>query len=88
MKSFKADYTDFAGNTAPAEYKIYVRRIEKGFKTFVNPAGETMWENGVYYGDRPGVESGLRTASASEFYDVVEEIIASSKAEGMLFKHD
>ena len=38
MKSFKADYTDFAGNTAPAVYMIYVRRIEKGVKTFVNPA--------------------------------------------------
>ena len=88
MKSFHADYTDLTGTTTSAEYKIYVRRIEKGVKTFVNPAGEMMWERGVYYGDRPGIGSGLRTASASNFYDVVEGIIASGKAEGMLYKCD
>jgi len=86
-KQFSSEYTDVSGKTKLATYSIYVRNIEKGVLTHVNPAGEELWINGIYKGDRPGVGSGLRTACANEFFDYVKTIISSERAEGMLFRY-
>lgn len=87
MKCFSCDYTDLSGSTKLASYSIYVRNIEKGILTYVNPSGEEMWINGIYRGDRAGVGSGLRTTSAQEFFDFVKTIINSGRAEGMLYRY-
>ena len=86
-KNFSGDYTDFFGNKMSAIYSIYVRKIEEGVLTHVNPAGESMWVHNIYHGDRPNVDSGLRTASAREFFDFVQGVITSGRAEGMLFRY-
>ena len=86
-KEFSGDYIDFVGNKFSAIYSIYVRKIEEGVLTYVNPAGESMWVNGISHGDRPGVDSGLRIASAREVFDFVQGVITSGRAEGMLFRY-
>ena len=89
MKKFKSDYIDQKGKKIlQKKYLIYVRDIEKGVLTHVNPTGEGMWDEGIYEGDRPGINSGLRTASAIEVFNYVKEIIKSGKAEGKLYKYD
>lgn len=86
-KVFTGDYVDRNGLTELKEFSIYVRDIDKGVLTHVNPAGEDMWRNGIYKGDRPGEKSGLRTAPAVDVFDYVKQIIDTGRAENMLFRY-
>ena len=84
-KTFTGQYTDFEGNTTDREYGLFVRDIEKGVKTDVNPMGEILWEKGLYQGDRPGSGSGFRTIFAAEMYEAVGGVIQSGNALGLLY---
>ena len=85
FKEFSGLYTDEHGITKEKRYKLFVRDIEKGVKTYVNPAGELMWQRGLYKGCRPKVESGLRTVKAQEMFCFTEQLINESKALGTLY---
>lgn len=85
-KSFSGNYTDEAGNTESKKYGLFVRNIEKGVITHVDPAGELMWENGLYSGCRPNHGSGLRTIPAQSMYEFVSDIITSGKAKNTLYR--
>ena len=37
------------------KYSIFVRDLDKGIITCVNPAGELLWSQGLYQGSRPNV---------------------------------
>jgi len=84
-KTFTGEYTDQEGQTEIRTYGLFVRDIEKGVFTQVNPVGELMWENGLYQGARPGAGCGLRVISAQKMYDFVSGIIKSGRAEGLLY---
>ncbi len=84
-KTFTGEYTDQEGRTEIRPYGLFVRDIEKGVLTRVNPIGELMWENGLYKGDRPDTGCGLRVISAKKMYDFVSNIIKSGRAEGLLY---
>jgi aminoglycoside 3-N-acetyltransferase len=85
FKSFTADYTDRAGTTSERSYKLYVRDLERGVLTDVNPAGELLWSHGLYKGDRPRVGSGLRVIESRRMFEFVEDIIDQGKALGALY---
>ncbi len=85
-KNFTADYTDEAGVTRSKTYGLFVRNVERGILTHVNPAGELMWAKGLYSGCRPNEGSGLRTVSAQQMYDFTSEIITSGKAKNILYR--
>ena len=85
-KKFTAEYTDASGKAETKTYGLFVRDIEKGVLTHVDPAGEMMWRSGLYSGDRPNEGSGLRTVSARRMYDFVSDMIATGKAEGNLYR--
>ena len=85
FKDFCALYTDSDGITTQRIYQLYVRNIDNGVVTHVNPAGELMWERNLYQGDRPRQGSGLRTVDASKMFDFVASIIDSGQAEGLLY---
>ena len=87
MKNFSGHYIDKSGTTTMQTYSIYVRDLEKNVLTDVNPAGEEMWKEGIYKGFAPGINSGLRTASAEKIFNFVKEKIDSGKAEGLLFNY-
>ncbi|EEX3981618.1 AAC(3) family N-acetyltransferase [Escherichia coli] len=84
-KTFTGTYIDRDGNSSIKSYKIYVRDIDRGVKTDVNPAGELMWKAGVYRGCRPLVDSGLRVAKAQDIFEFVSDIIDSGNAQGTLY---
>jgi aminoglycoside 3-N-acetyltransferase len=88
FKSFKGDYVDENGSVTEKIYKLYVRDIERGILTNVNPAGEALWAAGLYKGDRPKVNSGLRAINSPEMFKFVEEIIDNGKALDMLYSID
>ena len=85
FKTFKGECIDQSGNSKNCAFKLYVRDIERNVMTHVNPAGELMWECGLYYGDRPQEKSGLRTVEARRMYEFVANLIKSGAAEGNLF---
>lgn len=85
-KKFTCDYTDASGNTESKTYGLFVRNIEKGVLTYVNPAGELMWQKGIYYGCRPNEGCGLRIVSAKQMYEFVSEIIECDEAKNTLYR--
>ena len=85
MKTFEGPYTDYDGTSENKSYTLYVRDIERGVETNCNPAGELMWENGLYSGFRPKQDCGLRVIDANKMFDFLSNIIISGKAEGLLY---
>jgi aminoglycoside 3-N-acetyltransferase len=85
-KRFSASYTDFDGKSSERTYGIFVRKLEEGVVTHVDPMGEILWAKGLYCGDRPGTGSGLRIIHAQALYDEVVNVIAQGKAHGMLYE--
>lgn len=59
--------------------------VYKGVLTHVNPTGKLMWKQGLYKGDRPKIDSGLRTIKAKDMYNFVENIILNGTAENNLY---
>ena len=84
-KKFTGQYTDTNGVSSERTYGLFVRDIEKGVLTDVNPMGEILWEKGLYRGERPGQGVGLRTISANLMYDAVSEIVTTGRALGLLY---
>ena len=84
-KEFSGLYTDSNNETKNKTYGIYVRDIEKGVITNVNPAGELLWNEGLYSGCRYNEGSGLRVISAVELYNYVSGIIQTGRAKGLLY---
>lgn len=85
-KKFTGVYTDASGDTESRAYGLFVRNIEKGILTHVNPAGELMWQKRLYSGYKPNEKCGLRTISAQKMYEFVSDIIVSGKAKNILYR--
>ena len=87
-KVFDGQYTDAGGRQSVRRYGIFVRNIEEGVLTHVDPAGEAMWAAGLYAGDRPGEGTGFRTISANAMFNFVSKIVTEGRAEGLLYKRE
>lgn len=85
-KIFTGNYTDSSEITEAKDYGLFVRNVEKGVQTHVNPAGELMWNAGLYSGSRPNEASGLRVISTQDAYNFIADIIKSNKAENILYR--
>lgn len=85
FKSFTASYTDRNGALGEKSYKLYVRDLERGVLTDVNPAGELLWSHGLYKGDRPRIGSGLRVIESRKMFEFVGDLIDQGKALGALY---
>ncbi len=82
-KKFTGQYTDQNGLTSEREYGLFVRNT---VNVRYRWPSELLWENSLYKGFRPNVESGLRVIDANDMYQFVSNIIKSGKAEGLLYK--
>lgn len=85
-KQFSGLYTDFDGNAVNRTYGLFVRKLDQGVVTHVDPMGEVLWTRGLYSGDRPGSGSGLRVIDCSKLYDAVASVISQGKARGLLYE--
>lgn len=85
FKQFSGQYTDQNGETMNKTYRLFVRDLQHGVQTDVNPAGELMWQQGLYTGFRPGVDVGLRTVRAQAMFDFVARLIDEQQALGTLY---
>jgi aminoglycoside 3-N-acetyltransferase len=84
-KTFAGPYVDQSGEQTSRTFGLFVRDLEQGVVTAVDPMGELLWEKGLYRGERPGEGFGLRTISAASMYDEVRSVIEQGKALGLLY---
>lgn len=87
-KNFKGLYKGHDKKVCYKEYSIFVRNLDKGVTTFVNPAGELMWREGLYVGSKPGYKGGMRVINSISMFDFVASLIKSNQAEGNLFRYN
>lgn len=87
-KTFTGSYTDFSGETKEKSYQVFVRDLNAGVVTRVNPMGELLWERGLYRGSRPGSGNGLRLISANALYKEVVSVIRLGLARKYLYDID
>lgn len=87
-KVFTCPFTDLDGITSERHFTIYVRDLERGILTDVNPMDERLWAQGLFSGCRPLQGHGLRVISALAMFDAVSNTILAGEAEGMLFSYE
>jgi len=87
-KTFTAPYLGRDGKYWEKTYGLFVRNIEMGVLTHVDPMGEVLWAKGLYTGERPGVGAGMRLIGAEEIFEACREVITAGKAEGLLYRVD
>jgi len=80
FKNFTGTYTNRNYETSTKTFKGYVRNISKGIITNVDPAGELMWEKGIYHGSRPFVGNGLRFVFANDYFNLFNELLNQEKS--------
>ena len=85
-KYFTAPYVNYEGIMNLQTIKLYVRDLDNGVRTWVDPAGDLMWEEGLYHGDKFNQGLGLRTISAKRMYHFVSSLIKNSKTENVLYR--
>jgi len=84
-KEFSGLCTDRDGLQSERTFSLFVRNLERGVVTDVDPMGERLWQLGLYSGDRPGEGFGLRMIYAQSLYDATVDVIRSGQALGMLY---
>lgn len=85
FKDFTGGYIGRDGAGCEKTYKLFVRDIENGVVTHVNPCGELLWQAGLYKGLRPGAGSGLRTINAPDVFAFAADLIDRSLALNNLY---
>lgn len=84
-KRFRGPYVDAGGRACEREFGLFVRDVERGVQTHVDPMGERLWQAGLYGGCRPREGSGLRTIAAAPMFDAVARVIRDGRAQGLLY---
>ncbi len=85
FKDFTGQYIDQNGHQAERTYKLFVRNTEQGVNTDVNRCMDLLWEKGLYSGEKYNEGYGMRTILFEDFFNEVDQIIKSGKAEDYLF---
>ena len=84
-KIFRGWYTAYDEKPQEREFGLFVRNVDQGVKTHVNPMGERLWAHGLYSGYRPGEGNRLRVIAARALYDTTAHVIRSGQALGLLY---
>jgi len=84
-KDFSGTYVDADGTSSERTFSLFVRDLEQGVVTDVDRMGEELWRQGLYHGDRPGADSGLRVIEAPAFVDAVQAVIRAGRAPDYLY---
>lgn len=84
-KDFEGLYEEKNGKKMNKKYSIFVRRLEINARTFVNPAGKLLWQQGLYQGSKPFEGSGLRVIEAKKMCDFITDIIKKNNAKDLLY---
>lgn len=86
FKNFSGNYINKNNVNKKKTYSIYVRKLEDGVLTHVNPMGEILWKEGIYNGSKAFTNSGFRLADCNDIFSCVQNLIKKNKHYGILFK--
>ena len=64
-KRFSGPYRNSDGEVSDRTYGLFVRKVDQGVVTHVDPLGEMLWAKGLYSGNRPLTGCGLRWSAPS-----------------------
>lgn len=78
-KEFKGQYTCKNKITTTKKYKGYVRNLEEGVVSTLNPASELLWNIKLYKGNRPFVNTGLRFVKAKDYFKFFNKLYEQEK---------
>ena len=73
-KRFSGNYVDKEKNTSIKTCVGYVRKINEGIETTLDPAGELMWEKKIYKGSKPFEKTGIRYVMANDYFNLFKEL--------------
>ncbi|MEI7732254.1 MAG: AAC(3) family N-acetyltransferase [Verrucomicrobiota bacterium] len=85
-KTFTGQYIDEDGIMSEKTFGLFVRNIEKGVLTHVDPMGELLWQKGLYTGFRPKEGCGFRVISAGRIFNEVATVLNQGAAKGLLYE--
>lgn len=85
FKSFLGNYENTKGVISTEEYFLFVRDLERGVVSTLNPMGEILWTEGLYLGNRPGVGNGLRSIDAKTLVSRTSREINEGRASQTLY---
>jgi len=85
FKEFTGDYINEQGIKKNKTYKLFVRDIERGVKTRVNPMGDLLWSKGIYKGFKYNEPNFFRTIRARELFLETANIINNNLALDYLY---
>ena len=88
FKDFTGTYINDEGIKSTKTYKLYVRNIERGVKTRVNPMGELLWKKKLYKGFRFNEPNFFRTINAAELFSETAFVIKNNHALKYLYTQD
>ena len=77
-KKFTGKYTDKFKKTSLKEYKGYVRKLNEGVLTTLDPAGDLLWSKNLYKGFKPFQENGLRYVYAKDYFNLFEKLFKNN----------
>ena len=85
-KEFTALYTDSKNRISKKTISLYVRDLDNGVRTLLDPVADLMWKKNLYNGDKPNEGMGLRVISANKMYSFVSHLIKQNKKRGFLYE--
>ena len=84
--SFHADYTDINNITKIKTYRGYVRNLEQGVQTTLDPAGDLLWEKGKFFGNKPFIKNGTRYVYSQDYFNLFESLYKSKNSNPYYYK--
>jgi len=85
-KQFTAPYFDSQNSMSKKTINLYVRNLDNGVSTLLDPVADLMWKENLYSGDKFNEGMGLRVISANKMYSFVSHLIKQNKKEGFLYE--
>ena len=85
-KQFTALYTDSKNRMSKKTISLYVRDVNNGVSTLLDPVADLMWKKNLYSGDKFNEGMGLRVISANKMYSFVSHLIKQNKTKGFLYE--
>ena len=85
-KVFEGLYEIDDGTVVKGRYSIFVRNIDQGVQTDVEPMEALLWKKSVYSGSSAYEGIGMRVIKARDMFRETSNIIADGRALGMLYR--
>lgn len=85
-KHFTGTHVDLDGTERRLTFDMFVRDLDAGVVTDVNPMGELLWQQGLYRGNCADEGTGLRTIATRDLFDATAKVIQTGQALGHLYR--